>query len=65
MYIQTTGADILYALVETDFDQTFLLHLLAENPQDPLCRKVYEALYSDSRESLPDSVNRPKANIPN
>lgn len=37
----------LPALVESDFDQTRLLQLIAEEPDEPLYRTVYKALYAD------------------
>ena len=40
-----TGASRLSILVETDFDRIFLLSKIEQEPDEPLYRAVYKALY--------------------
>lgn len=43
----TEGAGKLPALVEFDFDAGFLLRMIAQEPDEPLYRTIYKALYGD------------------
>ncbi len=42
------GATKLPILVESDFDQPFLLQMIAREPEELLYRSVYKALYGEA-----------------
>ena len=45
--LHTNVAAKLPILVESDFDQSFLLEMIAEEPDETLYRSVYKALYAE------------------
>lgn len=59
-----TSANRLSILVETDFDRIFLLSKIEQEPDEPLYRAVYKALYSPDCIRRASDLSQPIGNHP-